>query len=115
VADPARLVPLSDVVALDEMFVEVLAVESVVAVVLLIDAVESAEVEFTLDAFVVVLGVLDVIAVVGALPEETPAVWLADSRLVPEEPAPPEPAPEDDPAVFEAVAPDVGLVCDDWM
>jgi hypothetical protein len=106
-----RDVPLSDVVALDEVPVPVLVLESTVELVPDVDDVESAEVEFTLDA-------PDVIAVlpadnadVEADTEETPLFSDDDSNDAVEAVVA-APAPDDEPAVFDAVAGTVPVVVD---
>jgi hypothetical protein len=106
-------VPLSDVVALDPVLAAVLALERTDALEPAVDPLESAEVEPTpaVEADAVVLFVLS--ADVDAPALETPEVADGVSMEFPELAAPPEPAPDDDPAVFEAVSPAVPLVVDD--
>jgi hypothetical protein len=107
-----REVPLSDVVALDEVPVDVLVLESTVELVPAVEAVESAELEFTLEIAGVELVLPEDRAQVEAVAGETPFVVDGVSRELLErfEPAP---APDDEPPVLDAVAatvPDV-VVC----
>src|ERR1700722_1890482 len=87
-----REVPLKDVFALEEMLVEVLALDKTVAFVAAVEDGDSAEVGVT-------------------LLEREEGVNMA----FPVEGATPEPAPDDEPAVFDAVAFEVLLVEEDWM
>jgi hypothetical protein len=104
-----RDVPLSDVVALDEVPVLVLVLDSTVELVPDVEDDESAELEFTLDAAEVVPVLPGDSADVDADADETPFVCDAVSfeELGPPEPCP---APEDDPAEFDAVAATVPVV-----
>jgi hypothetical protein len=104
-----RDVPLSDVVALDEVPVLVLVPESSVVLVPDVDDEESAELEFTLDAADVIVVLPADRADVDAVVDETPLVSDVDSS---DDVAAPvlAPAPEDDPAVFDAVAATVPVV-----
>jgi hypothetical protein len=105
----SRDVPLSDVVALDEVPVLVLALESSVELVPAVEDDESAELEFTLDAAEVVVVLPADKADVDADADETPLF----SDVVSSEPADvlePAPAPEDEPAVFDGVAATVPVV-----
>ena len=107
--DVARDVPLNDVVALDDVPVFVLVVESTVEFVPAVDAEDSAELEFTLDAADVVPVFPDDNAEVDAVAEETPLV--ADEVSFDVVAAPElEPAPDDDPCVADAVAATVPVV-----
>lgn len=100
--DAGREVPLTDVVALEETPVLVLVLDNTVALELDVEEGESADVELTLDAFDAVL----------ALPEASADVDDADGMAVedavssafPELEDAPAPAPEDEPAVFDAMA-----------
>ena len=105
-----RDVPLADVVALDDVAVLVLVVESTDEVVPVVDDVDSAELEFTGDAADVVVVLPEANADVDDDAEETP---LDDADGVSSDvvaPPPPDPAPDDDPAVLEACAPTVPVV-----
>jgi len=100
-------VPLTEVVALDDVPVVVLVVDSTEEVVPVVDAVDSAELEFTGDAADVDVVFPDESADVEDDAEDTPAFdddGVSNDVLAP---PPPDPAPEDDPAVLDAVAPTV--------
>jgi hypothetical protein len=103
-----RVVPLCDVFALDDVLVVVLVLVSTEdCAVELVDC--SAEVDETLDVSDVELEVLEDSADVEAAADETPLVALAvNSPLLAA--VLPAPAPEDDPAVFEACAATVPVV-----
>ena len=114
--EPERVVPLAAVLALDEVPVEVLELERTVELPELLDEVESAELEFAAELPGVVRPRFpDESAEVDDDAAETPLVEDAESMALPGLGALPEPAPEDEPAVLEAVEPLVELVCDDWM
>jgi len=115
--DDVREVPLNDVVALEEMLVEVLVLDKTVAFVLAVEDGDSAEVEVTFDdaADVVPVLLLEDRADVDDVADPTPVVEEGASMALPVEGATPDPAPEDEPAVFDAVASEVLLVEDDWM
>jgi len=100
--DAARDVPLTEVVALEEIPVLVLALLRTVFVA---DDGESAELEFTFSAVEVVLTPADDSADV-----EEAGLVLEDvvSSAFPELAAAPDPAPDDDPALLDATA--VGAV-----
>ena len=111
----ARVVPLTEVFALEEMAVELAALDNTVELELTLDRADSADVEFTFDVAnaVPILPAVSVELVLGGA--ERPVVEEAVSRPVPVDAAAPEPAPEDDPAVFDAdaVDEDAPLVDDD--
>lgn len=110
-----RVVPPKDVVALEETLLEVLALDRTVALLAAVEDGERAEVEATLEAADVVLTLLDASAEVVEAGAETPAVEEGDKSALPGEAATPDPAPDDDPAVVDAVAADELLVEEDWM
>jgi hypothetical protein len=111
-----REVPLTDVFALEEMLLEVLAFVNTLVLVVAVDGDDSAEGEFTFAADdVVVLVLPGASAEVEEAAEETPAVEEAVKSALPEDAVTPAPAPEDEPAVFDAVAEDELLVEEDWM
>ena len=111
----AREVPLSDVFALEEVAVDVLALVSTVGVVAAVEALDSADVDVTAEAPDVTLVLADTRAEVDDAGDDTPAVDDAVSSALPVVGAAPDPAPEDDPAVFD-VTPDEELpVADDWI
>ena len=108
--DVDRDVPLTDVVALDDVPVLVLVVASTPEVVPDVDAVDNAELEFTGDAADVDVVFPEDNADVDEAAEETP---LDDEEGVSSDvlaPPPPDPAPDDDPAVLDAVGPTVPVV-----
>ena len=108
--DVDRDVPLADVVALDDVPVLVLAVASTPDVVPDVDDVDNAELEFTGDAAEVDVVLPDDNAEVDEAADETPldeADGVSSDELAP---PPPDPAPDDDPAVADAVAPTVPVV-----
>jgi len=115
--DDVREVTLNDVVALEEMLVEVLVLDKTVAFVLAVEDGDSAEVEVTFDAAADVVPVLllEDRADVDDVADPTPVVEEAVNIALPVEGVAPEPAPDDEPAVFDAVASDVLLVEEDWM
>jgi hypothetical protein len=108
----ARVVPLVDVVWPEDVPVLELVFVNTVELDPVVDALESAELGLTL---VVVATPLLALAVdsaeVEALADETPFVDDAvNNELV--APPPPAPAPDEDPAVFDAVAVTVPVVDD---
>lgn len=104
-----RDVPLSEVVALDEVPVLVLVLESSVEFVPEVDDEESAELEFTPDAADVVVVLPDDNADVEADAEETPLFSDDDSNDLLEAVVA-APAPDDEPAVFDGVTGTVPVV-----
>ena len=102
VPEPAREVPPAAVFALDEMLVEVLALESTVEFA--VDVVDSAEVEFTLDAPAVGAVLLEENADVEDAGVETPDVDEGVKSDVAAAAPALAPAPLEEPAVAEAVA-----------
>jgi hypothetical protein len=104
-----RDVPLSDVVALEEVPVLVLVLESSVELVPEVEDEESAELEFTLEAADVIVVLPADKADVEAVVEETPLFSEADSKDVVEAVVA-APAPDDEPAVFDAVTGTVPVV-----
>ena len=86
-----------------------------VGVEAVVEVVESGDVELTLEAAVVVLTLADESADVDAAEEETPAVEDGVRSALPGDAVVPAPAPEDEPAVFDATAADELLVEEDWM
>jgi hypothetical protein len=104
-----RDVPLSDVVALDEVPVLVLVLESSVELVPEVDDEESAELEFTLEAADVDVVLPADNADVEAVADETPLFSDADSKDAVEAVVA-APAPDDEPAVFDAVTGTVPVV-----
>ena len=114
VAEVDRDVPLVEVVALDDVLSDPLAVESVLLPEVLVALVASVEVEFTLEVAELVVLALESAEVV-ADPDVTPVVEEGVSNALPVDAADPEPAPDDDPAVLEAPDEEDELVEDDWM
>lgn len=111
----ARVVPLTEVFALDPVVPPLLAALRVVGVALAFEDVESAEVELTAEAPFVVLTLLLARADVAEAGEETPAVAEAVSSAFPGDAEAPAPAPEEEPPVFAPPAdedePDVAADC----
>ncbi len=108
--DPVELereVPLAEVVALEEVLVDVLAVVSALA--LLLAELDSGELEFTVAVDGVDVALLGDSAEVELAVEDTPLVAEDVSRdaLAPLDP---EPAPADDPCVLDPVAATVPVV-----
>ena len=110
---PGRVVPLSDVLALEDMPVLLPLAESTPVTVLDVEEAESAEVEFTVDAPRVLLRLPEASAEVEEAGEETPAVDEAVRSALPGDAVAPDPAPEEDPAVFDVVDADELLVNED--
>jgi hypothetical protein len=109
-----RVVPLREVFALEEMPVEVLVLDKTVLLELVVEAGDSAELDLTVDAFNAVLCFAEASAEVeDAGDDETPVTEVGDSSAVPDDAEPPAPAPEDDPAVFEAMAAGAVLIEED--
>ena len=102
VPEPERDVPLTAVFALEEVLVDVPVLESTVEFA--VDVVDKAEVEFTLEAPVVVVAALEVNAEVPDADAEMPDV--AEAVNIEEAEGAPAlaPAPLDEPAVAEGVA-----------
>lgn len=111
--EDVRVVPLRDVLALEETLVEVLALDKTVVVDAAVAVGESGEVLLTLEAALVVLTLPDASAEVDAAEEEIPAVAEGVRRALPGEGVAPAPAPEDEPPVFEATAAEEPLVKED--
>lgn len=109
-----RVVPLADVLALDEVEVELLALARTLLEALAVEVPESAELALTAELPTPVLDTLleerDELAVAGL---DTPDVAEGEKRALPDEVAAPDPAPEDEPAVLVVVSPEVLLVEDD--
>ena len=96
------MVPANDVFALDDMLLEVLALDKTVAVVVAVEDGDSADVDATLDAAVVVLTLPETKADVVEAGAETPAVEEGlKQRVTRRSATTPEPAPDDEPAVFD--------------
>jgi hypothetical protein len=111
-----REVPLKDVFALEEMLVEVLALDKTVAFVAAVEDGDSAEVDVTLlDRAEVEPMLFGDSADEDDAEDPTPAVEEGVNMAFPVEGATPDPAPDDEPAVFDAVAFEVLLVEEDWM
>jgi uroporphyrinogen-III decarboxylase len=110
-----RVVPAKDVVALEDMLLDALAFDSTVALAAALEAGDSAEVDAALDAADVVLVLPALSADVAEAEVETPAVEEGLKSALPGEATTPEPAPEDEPAVFDAGVEDTPLVKEDWM
>lgn len=106
-----RVVPLADVFALADVPAFELALDNTVVLVPDVEVEDSAEVEFTLVAAAMEPVLPEDSAEVEDDAEETPlACDVVSSDVVAAlEPAP---APEDDPAVFDAVAATVPVVVD---
>jgi hypothetical protein len=102
-----REVPFKEVFALDETFEDVLVLVSTLLEELAVEAVDSAELELTDVRAVVVLLLLEAsvetadVELVGS-DEFAPPVGV--SSALPDEVVAPAPAPEDEPAVFDATA-----------
>jgi hypothetical protein len=105
-----RDVPLTDVVALEEVEVPVLVVESTVELVPVVDAEDSAELEFTGDAADVDVVLPDANADVDDDAEETPLVDADGVSSDVLDPPEADPAPDDDPAELDGVGPTVPAV-----
>ena len=111
----ARVVPVVEVLALDEILPVVLAVESTVVLAPVVEAGDSAALELTLDTAEVVLLFAGASAEVeDAGDESAPEVEGINNEL-PEEADDAAPAPEDDPAVFDAAGVEVLPDGVDWM
>lgn len=113
VVEATRVVPLAEVFALDEMVLLLLAVDNAVAMEAVFDVAESAEVEVTALAPVVLLVLLELIADVEAAEAITPAVVVGVRRALPAVADDPEPAPEEEPAVLEALDAEDAEVAED--
>lgn len=111
--EAARVVPLKDVFALEEMLPEVLVVDNTFALVVDVDDRESADVELMLDWPATVLTLDETSADVVDAAVETPTVEDGVSSALPGDGVFPDPAPEDDPAVFGVAADDELPVNDD--
>ena len=103
-----RVVPLNEVLALEEMLPDELELERT-EVCEVVGEVVSAEVAWTLDAVELLAPLPDDSAEVEAEAEEPPCVVLAVNKLLVVA-EPPAPAPEEDPPVFEACAATVPVV-----
>jgi hypothetical protein len=106
--DAERVVPLAEVFALEEMLLEELVFVSTVEFARAVEAGESAEVELTLDRADVVLVLAGASGEVEYAEGETPVLNDGVNSALPGEAAAPEPAPDEEPAVF-----DVGVVEDE--
>lgn len=106
--------PEFEVLVTEEEVVALLAVDNTVAVELAVAEGESGEVDAVLDT----VGGLLRFAEANADVEKTgeiPAVEDGVSNAFPAVRPVPDPAPEDDPSVFDATAEDELLVSEDWM
>ena len=113
VDEPARDVPPTAVLALEEMPVVVLV--STFALEPAVEPADSAELVVTVEAPDAVLRLPAASADVEEAGEETPFVAEGVNKALPAEAAPPAPAPEEEPAVFDDEAEDDALVAEDWM
>ena len=107
------MVPFNDVFALDEM--PVLLLERTVEFELVTEDGESAEVGLAFDAPVVVLTPPEDSAEVDDAGVARVVLEAGVSNAFPELDAAPEPAPEDEPAVFDAMVVGAVLIEVDWM
>ena len=112
VALPDRVVPLVDVLALEEMLLELLVDVRTVALLAAVEADERADRVLTF-VFAAVLVVVALVAEVTDTGPDTPVVADGESRAFPVEGAAPEPAPDEEPAVFDDAAEDELLVEED--
>ena len=104
-ADAGREVPLTDVVALEEIAPVVLAFDNTVEVEVAVDDGDSAELALTLIDAALVLGAVDVSADVDdAVADDALVMDVGVSSPVPADAPPPAPAPEDEPAELDATA-----------
>lgn len=113
--DVERVVPAEDVFAEEEMLVDVLVLNKTFALVSEVDNGESWDVELTLEAADVVLILPDTRAEVAEAAWETPAVLEGLKSALPGEATTPDPAPEEEPAVFDTEVEDTPLDKEDWM
>ena len=111
-----RVVPLAEVLAAEDVPVDVLALDSILADELVLEVADNWELEFTL----VVLDPLPTFAearadVEAELVEAALLIDVGVSRALPEEAAPPAPAPDDDPALADATVVGAVLIDDAWI
>ena len=112
----ARVVPASEVLALEEILDVVLVLERTVCVEVEVEEGASADVDAALGmAAVAVLMFPEARAEVDEAGVETPVVEEGVKRELPAEAAAPDPAPEDEPAVFDTGVVDALPVNEDWM
>jgi hypothetical protein len=109
----ARVVPLVEVLALDEMLLVVL--ESTLLLVLDVEADESAEPVLTLESADGVLRLAEESAEVEDAGDERPPEVEGVNRELPEALEARAPAPEDEPAVFDAAPEEALPAGEDWM
>jgi hypothetical protein len=110
-----RVVPPSEVLALEEMLDVVLVLERTVCVEVDVEDGASAEVDAELEVVaVVVLTFPGARAEVDDAEAETPVVEEGVNSALPAEATTPDPAPEDEPAVFDTGA-DALPVAEDWI
>jgi hypothetical protein len=112
--DPEREVPPVDTVALEEMLLFVLVLESTVALEPVVEDGESAELELTLDVANEVFVFAETNADVEDAGVERPTVEDGESNPLLEDDDAEAPAPDDDPAVLDAAVWGL-LVEEDWM
>ena len=111
VPDPARVVPLAAVFALEELLPALLTEPRTVVPVWLLDVVDKAEELLTVESVELAVVLFDdERAEVELAEEDTPVVEEAVNSAFPEDAVVPAPAPEEDPAVLEATAAVVPLV-----
>jgi hypothetical protein len=110
-----REVPASDVVALEEMLLDVLALDRTVELLEAADDGESADVVLTLEVADVVGTLLEARADVEAAEVETPTVEDAAKSALPGDAVTPDPAPDEEPAVFDTGVEDELPDNDDWI
>ena len=111
----ALVVPFTDVVALDEIPVVPLELERTVAFELVTEAGESADVWLTFNPVVAVLTLVEDRADVDEAGVDMAALEDGVSRAFPELAAAPDPAPDDEPAVFDAIVAGAEPMEVDWM
>jgi hypothetical protein len=110
-----RVVPESDVVALEDIAVDVLAAVRTFAFEPAVELGESADVEATLETGGVVLTLPGAKAEVVDGEVDTPTVVEGVKSALPGEGVAPDPAPDEEPAVFDVTAADELLVKEDWI
>lgn len=114
--EPGREVPLRDVVALEEILLEVLVLDRTVELEAAVALGDNAEVELT--AVEDPSAALTLLALSGEVEEaalEIPPELDVLNKAFPDDAAAPDPAPDEEPAVLAAADEDELLVAEDWM
>ena len=109
-----RVVPLTEVLAEEDVPVDVLALDNILADELVFDVEDNWELGFTLAVLDPTLAEASA-DVEAELVEAALLIEVGANRALPDEAAPPAPAPDDDPALADATVVGAVLIEDAWI